>query len=146
MVERYCARDGQRDASVSPCRPAPGVLRDTKQQARQSRFGLGAERRLARKADFERLLREGSRKSRSGYTLFYLMRAEGPARLGILISRKHAARATVRNGIKRCIREAFRLEHSALGALDVLVRPPYGGRPGMAMRERLRELFAGLRQ
>ena len=145
MVERYCARGGQWDASVSPCRPAPGVLRDTK-QARQSRFGLGAERRLARKADFERLLREGSRKSRSGYTLFYLLRAEGPARLGILISRKHAARATVRNGIKRCIREAFRLEHAALGALDVLVRPPYGGRPGLAMRERLRELFAGLRQ
>ena len=145
MVERYCARDGQRDASVSPCRPAPGVLRDTK-QARQSRFGLGAERRLAKKADFERLLREGLRKSQSGYTAFYLIRAEGPARLGILISRKHAARATVRNGIKRCIREAFRLEHAALGALDVLVRPPYGGRPGLAMRERLRELFAGLRQ
>jgi ribonuclease P protein component len=145
MAEPFCARGGQRDASVSRCSPAPGVLREIK-QARQSRFGLGADRRLARKADFERLLRDGSRKSRSGYTLFYLVRAEGPARLGILISRKHAAKATVRNGIKRCIREAFRLEHSALGAVDLLVRPPYGGRPGMAMRERLRELFAGLRQ
>ena len=119
--------------------------RDSK-QALPSRFGLGAERRLARKADFEQLLREGSRKSRSGYTLFFLMRAEGPARLGILISRKHAARATVRNGIKRCIREAFRLEHATLGAVDVLVRPPYGGRPGAAMRAKLRELFSGLKQ
>ena len=63
-------------------------------QARRSRFGVGAERRLARKADFERLLREGLRKSRSGYVLFYLMRAEGPPRLGILISRKHAARVS----------------------------------------------------
>ena len=116
--------------------------RDTK----QARFGLGEAKRLARKADFERLMREGSRRSRSGYTLFYLIRAEGPPRLGILISRKHAARATVRNGIKRCIREAFRHECAALGALDVLVRPPYGGRPGAAMTARLRELFSGLRQ
>jgi len=121
------------------------VLGNSK-QARQTRFGLGAERRLARKADFERLLREGSRKSRSGYTLFFLMRAEGRPRLGILISRKHAARATVRNGIKRCIREAFRLEQASLGALDVLLRPPYGARPGVAMLMRLREIFSGLRQ
>ena len=118
------------------------MLRNTK----QARFGLGAGSRLARKADFERLLREGSRSSRSGYTLFYLMRAEGPARLGILISRKHAARATVRNGIKRCIREAFRLEQASLGALDVLVRPPFGARPGTAMLARLREIFSGLKQ
>ncbi len=112
----------------------------------QARFGLSEEKRLARKADFERLLREGSRKSRSGYTLYYLTRADGPPRLGILISRKHAARANVRNGIKRCIREAFRLEQAAVGALDVLVRPPYGARPGAAMLMRLREIFSGLRQ
>jgi len=114
--------------------------------SKQARYGLGAENRLTRKADFERLLREGSRKSRSGYTLYFMTRAEGPPRLGILISRKHAARATVRNGIKRRIREAFRLEQAALGALDVLVRPPYGARPGAAMFERMRGLFAGLRQ
>jgi len=114
--------------------------------SKQARFGLGAEKRLARKADFERLLREGARRSRSGFTLFFMTRAEGPPRLGILISRKHAARATVRNGIKRSIREAFRLEQAALRALDVLVRPPYGARPGAAMREQMRELFAGLRQ
>jgi len=113
---------------------------------KQARFGLGAEKRLASKADFERLLREGSRRSRSGYTLYFLARADGPPRLGILISRKHAARATERNGIKRCIREAFRLEQGSLGALDILVRPPYGARSGAAMRVRLRELFSGLSQ
>jgi ribonuclease P protein component len=142
MGEQCCAREGQRDASVSPCRSVPGVLRNIK----QARFGFGAGSRLATKVDFERLLREGSRKSRSGYALFYSVRAEGPPRLGILISRKHAAKATVRNGIKRCIREAFRLEQAGLGALDVLVRPPYGARPGAAMLIRLRELFSGLRQ
>ena len=115
-------------------------------QARPSRFGLGVQRRLVRKADFERLLGEGSRKSQSGYAFFFQLRAEGPPRLGILISRKHAARATVRNRIKRCIREAFRMEQAALGALDILVRPPYGVKPGAAMLLRLREIFSGLRQ
>lgn len=107
-------------------------------------FGLGAERRLTRRADFERLLREGTRRSRSGYTFYVSSRAAGPPRLGILISRRHAARATVRNRIKRCIREAFRLEQGCLGALDVLVRPPYGVNPDGPMLGRLRELFSGL--
>lgn len=108
-------------------------------------FGLGAEKRLARKSDFERLLREGARRGKSGYMFYVAARPAGPPRLGILISRKHASRATMRNGIKRCIREAFRLEQGRLGALDVLVRPPYGARPGPLMQARLRELFAGLK-
>lgn len=76
--------------------------------------------------------------------MFVAARAGGPPRLGILISRKHASRATVRNRIKRCIREAFRLEQPGLGALDVLVRPPFGARPGVLMLQRLRELFSEL--
>ena len=112
---------------------------------KRAAFGLGAEKRLARKSDFERLLREGTRRSKSGYMFYVAARADGPPRLGILISRKHAARATMRNGIKRCIREAFRLEQARLGALDILVRPPYGVRPGAAMQQRLRDIFAELR-
>ena len=112
--------------------------------SKRARFGLGAEKRLATKADFERLLREGAKRSRSGYTFFTSARTEGPARLGILISRKHAARATVRNRIKRCIREAFRLEQAGLGAIDVLVRPPFGARPGARMLVQLRGLFSEL--
>jgi ribonuclease P protein component len=112
--------------------------------SKRARFGFGAQKRLASKADFERLLREGARRSRSGYTFFTSARAEGPPRLGILISRKHAAKATVRNRIKRCIREAFRLQQADLGAIDILVRPPFGARPGVAMLGRLRALFAEL--
>ena len=62
----------------------------------------------------------------------------------MLISRKHSARAVVRNRIKRCIREAFRLEQERLGPLDILVRPPYGVRPSAEMIVRLREVFARL--
>ena len=112
--------------------------------SKRARFRLGADKRLASKADFERLLREGARRSRSGYTFFTSARAEGPPRLGILISRKHAAKATVRNQIKRCIREAFRMEQAGLGAVDVLVRPPFGARPGARMLDRLRGLFSEL--
>jgi len=72
-------------------------------------------------------------------------RDSGDARLGMLISRKHAARAVVRNHIKRCIREAFRLEQGSLGALDVLVRPPYGVKPSAQMVTRLREIFGRLK-
>jgi ribonuclease P protein component len=120
------------------------VLAEPKRSGFGARFGFGAARRLASKADFERLLRHGAKRSRSGYLFYVAARAEGPPRLGILISRRHAARATVRNRIKRCIREAFRLEQGCLGALDVLVRPPYGATPGAPMLARLRELFSNL--
>jgi ribonuclease P protein component len=72
-------------------------------------------------------------------------RDSGAARLGMLISRKHSAHAVVRNQIKRCIREAFRLEQEGLGALDVLVRPPYGAQPGAPMIARLRGIFGRLK-
>lgn len=62
----------------------------------------------------------------------------------MLVTRKHASRATDRNGIKRCIREAFRLEQEKLGPLDVLVRPPYGARASAQMLARVRGLFARL--
>ncbi len=126
----------QRDASASPSDAGGGAA-----AAGRARFRLGAGRRLARKDDFERLLRSGARRSRLGYTFFVAARASGPARLGILVSRRHSPKATVRNGMKRCIREAFRLEHPGLASLDILVRPPYGARPGPAMLRTLRALM-----
>ena len=63
----------------------------------------------------------------------------------MLVSRRHAKLAVERNRIKRCIREAFRLEREALGAVDLLVRPPYGVKPSAQMISRLRELFGSLK-
>ena len=60
------------------------------------------------------------------------------------MSKKHAAAATERNRIKRCIREAFRLEQDRLGPIDLLVRPPYRAEPSAQMIRRLRELLGGL--
>jgi ribonuclease P protein component len=89
-------------------------------------------------------LGQGQRRNLAGYTFFLEQREHGQPRLGILISRKHAAAATERNRIKRCIREAFRLEQEALGPVDLLVRPPFNVRPTAQMITRLRELLAGL--
>lgn len=115
-------------------------------RAPRARHGFGAELRLSGSAAFERLLARGARRNLSGYTFYAERRAEGPPRLGILVSRRHAAKATERNGIKRCIREAFRLEQARLGPIDVLVRPPYGARASSHMLSRLRQIFAGLEQ
>ena len=100
---------------------------------------------MKRKAEFERLLRQGARRSLAGYTFYMERREAGPPRLGILISRKHAAAATERNHIKRCVREAFRLEQEKLGSLDLLVRPPYAVKPSAEMTRRLRELLVMLK-
>ena len=80
----------------------------------------------------------------AGYTFYLESRDAGGPRLGLLVTRKHAARANERNRLKRCVREAFRLEQERLGALDLLVRPPYGVKPSPQMILRLRAIFATL--
>ena len=119
------ARRTQGVAQSARSRPSPPRV-VTVVAAAQKRFVLDAARRLRQKAEFERLLRQGERRVLEGYTFFIGRRAAGKPRLGMLVSRKHAAAAVDRNRIKRCIREAFRLEQERLGPLDVLVRPPYG--------------------
>ena len=77
--------------------------------------------------------------------MFYVgRRAARTPRLGILISRRHAAAAVERNRIKRCIREAFRLEQENLASLELLVRPPYGVRASPAMMRELRQVLRRL--
>ena len=80
----------------------------------------------------------------AGYTFYLERRNAGEARLGLLVTRQHAARAVERNRIKRCVREAFRLEQASLGPIDVLVRPPYGIRPCADMIVRLRAILRTL--
>jgi len=88
--------------------------------------GFGKDKRIRTSVEFEALMRAGTKRNLNGFTFFYSARPAGTARLGILISKKHAVLASDRNRIKRCIREAFRQIQGGLGALDVLVRPPYG--------------------
>ena len=100
--------------------------------------GFGRDKRIHTSAEFEALMRGGTRRSKNGFTFFFCARPGGPARLGILISRKHAPLAADRNRIKRCIREAFRQAQAALGSIDLLVRPPYGMKASAVRVDRLR--------
>jgi ribonuclease P protein component len=138
-----CEHAGRTSGAASPTRARPPAPRAVTAVARK-RFGLDAARRLREKAQFERLLRAGARRSLGGYTFFVGRRTAQTPRLGILISRKHAAEAVERNRIKRCIREAFRLEQENLSGLELLVRPPYGVRASRSTVSELRELLRRL--
>jgi len=85
------------------------------------------------------------RRTLDGYTFYIGPRQHGRAKLGLLVTRRHAPRANVRNYIKRCIREAFRLEQHNLGAMDLLVRPPFGAAPSSGMVLKVRGLLARLK-
>lgn len=87
------------------------------------------------------MLRQGKRLRADGYTFFVERRAAGRPRLGVLVSRKHSTAASERNYLKRCIREAFRLEQEKLGPVDVLVRPPERIEGSADMIMRLRRLL-----
>lgn len=106
--------------------------------------GFGRDKRIRASADFESLLRSGTRRNIGGFTFFFSPRSAGTPRLGILISRKHAAHASDRNRIKRCIREAFRQSQAGLGAIDLLVRPPYGLKPSTDTVRRVKSCLAKL--
>ena len=137
-----CERVAHRGASVSASESGACVPTS----AAQPRLGFDRARRITRRVDFERLLREGTRRSADGYLFYTTRRVCGSARLGIVISRRHARLAATRNAVKRIIREAFRLEQSRLGPIDVLVRPPLGVRPSREMLIRMRILLGRLEE
>jgi ribonuclease P protein component len=120
---------GAKGAAMSDRSPAAGLHR------------FPASRRVTRSSDFERLLRDGERRAQSGYMVYFQRRERGPARLGLLVTRRHSRHAVERNRLKRCVREAFRHEQARMGAIDVLVRPPYGASAGAEMIATVRKLL-----
>lgn len=56
------------------------------------------------------------------FVLHWKENGKGFARLGLVISKKHARSAVLRNAIKRQAREAFRLRREELPALDLVLR------------------------
>jgi len=137
---RYCGLVARKGASASASERGGACVSG----ATSHESAFDRTRRITRRADFERLLRDGRRHSAGGYLFYLAHRESGPARLGIVISRRHSRLAATRNAIKRYIREAFRLEQSSLGSVDLLVRPPLGVRPSTEMLTRLRALLVRL--
>ena len=70
--------------------------------------------RLSRSADFDRVVRHGRSHASREFVLYVFPREhEGPARLGLSVSRKVGG-AVQRNRVKRLLREAFALESAQL--------------------------------
>lgn len=108
------------------------------------------EHRLNQAAEFKavfdhrRVLREGS------FDLHYLPQQLGSARLGVVIPKRFARRAVLRNTFKRMAREAFRLQRVSMPHCDLVLRlarpigPVTPSSPREPWRKTMERLFARL--
>jgi ribonuclease P protein component len=85
-------------------------------------FRFRPEQRLRRGSEFAAVL-GGSRRLRGRYFELRYRDSEGiTARLGLIVAKRLAKRAVVRNKVKRVAREAFRHLQSQLRPVDLVVR------------------------
>lgn len=85
-------------------------------------FSFKKIERLAKRPEFEKVMKEGKRK-RVGrlFTIIFIPNELGRKRLGIIASKK-VGNAVARNRVKRRIRETFRhIKHRIEPALDIVV-------------------------
>lgn len=81
---------------------------------------LGPERRLPDKAAFDRVFSAPDiRQRRHPFSLLARKRGAGPARLGMVVGKRHARRAVDRNLLRRILRDHFR--RAPLAGVDVIV-------------------------
>jgi ribonuclease P protein component len=79
--------------------------------------------KLRRRREFEAVLASPRQAVVSPlFVVRLLARPDGPARLGIVASRKALARAVDRNRAKRLVREAFRAAQRDLPPADIVVQ------------------------
>ena len=81
---------------------------------------LPLQHRINHSDDFRRVFRRG-KKHHSDLGLIVVIPAEGPARLGVVVS-KAVGGAVVRNRVKRLVRAAFAQLLPELGPVDVVVK------------------------
>jgi len=107
---------------------------------------LPASVRLKRRSDFVRV-QSSERKVHTKHFLVALDSAgSAGTRLGITVTKKIAKRATVRNRIKRCIREFFRHNRFRLHSnFDIVVIARRGANE-RSCEEIARELFGAFRK
>lgn len=108
-------------------------------------LGFPRSRRVLASADFTRGFADGQRLSTRFFRAHW--RSGGaPARLGLAVSRKVDKRAVVRNRIKRCARESFRLACSRMpdGDAVLVARREAAAASSAALRADLASLWQRL--
>ncbi|WP_036221349.1 ribonuclease P protein component [Mesoaciditoga lauensis] len=83
--------------------------------------GLGPEKRLKKRKDFEKIFLEGEVAKSEWFVARYLKNDLKFPRIGIVVSRKFG-KAHVRNKFKRYVRETFRKMHFERN-IDVVIFP-----------------------
>lgn len=91
-------------------------------------FGFPRRLRLVRPPDFREVSRRGRTFEGAAARIRSRPNGLGHPRLGVAAPRRYGC-APRRNRFRRLVREAFRLEQHALGALDLLVGPRPGAEP-----------------
>ena len=123
-----CAHGHQSRAPCyqAPPRERPRPVDAVDQQAPPAAPGTGSKRfekrhRLLNEADYGRVFRNATRSRDSLFTALCRHNDNDFPRLGLAIAKKHCRRATVRNRIKRIVRESFRQHKALLAGLDIIV-------------------------
>ena len=78
--------------------------------------------RIRKRQEFERVFRKGRRARGPDMHVVALCSENGPARLGLAVSRR-VGNAVVRNRVKRRVREIFRRHRDQLPVADLVVIP-----------------------
>lgn len=99
---------------------------DRQAGARPGAFAFPKHVRLRRKADYDRVFREGIHVRNRLFLLVCAANGLDHPRMGLAVGRRYG-KAVARNRLKRLCREAFRLHRSALPpGIDFVVLPKSG--------------------
>jgi ribonuclease P protein component len=101
---------------------APGAGKRKSHRGIASRYGFGRHLRLLKPQAFSEVFSARRAHRGSIFALHWKENGLGFPRLGVVIAKKHARSAVLRNALKRQAREAFRLRRAKLPALDLALR------------------------
>ncbi len=82
---------------------------------------LSRENRLTKKRDFERVFKEGKTQKQGSIYLKFTPNALQYSRFGFVVGRKFSHKATIRNYLKRRLREAVKQSEGIKNGFDVVI-------------------------